>query len=279
MKLILLVATLPTLTYGFSMGAYDNFGRAVLVQRPNDRTRTASLQPRQGMFLRAHSTEDVDKAFDKLQEELHNSKKDDDTVDTKGTDETSSKSKMWVNRYFDLFADISRDASATEEEADRNIKELRKTQKLTNKVIDFATEFGQDLSKLDLEGMKRPNYQKNNRKTSSAVSIGSGEAMFSPIYSIKDDPTIFQVQLELPGVNIGDVKLEIDKQENVLLVSGQRQSIENAEPMKFSKRFGLDSTIITDKISAKLDKGILTVTAPKHTKTDTTRRVPISFGN
>mmetsp|Transcript_8189 Transcript_8189/g.15608 ORF Transcript_8189/g.15608 Transcript_8189/m.15608 type:complete len:283 (-) Transcript_8189:144-992(-) len=282
MKNFLFVACLPTLTCGFSMGAYDKLGRVVTVHRTNDRTPTAAVQPRKLMFLQAHSTEDVDKAFDKLQEELKNSKSDDESTSRDDeVDEMVSKSKMWVNRYFDLFAGISRDASATEEEAERNEKELRKTQKMTNKVIDFAAEFGQDLSKLDIEGMRGPSYSYQNKssKNPRSVSIGSGEALFSPLYSIKDDPTLFQVQLELPGVDIGDVKLEIDKKENVLLVSGQRQSIESAEPLKFSKRFGLDSTIDTDKIAAKLDKGILTVTAPKQAKTDTTRRVPISPGN
>ena len=280
MKNILLVACLPTLACGFSMGAYDKLGRVVTVHRTHDRTPTAALQPRKLVFLQAHdSMDEVDEAFDKLREELNNSKSEDETSIDNGVDEMTSKSKVWVNRYFDLFAGISRDASATEEEAERNEKELRKTQKLTNKVIDFAAEFGQDLSKLDLEGMKRPTYQKNSSTNPRSTSIGTGEPMFSPIYSIKDDPTVFQVQIELPGVNIGDVKIEIDKEESVLLVSGQRQPIEGAEPMKFSKRFGMDSTIDTGKLSAKLDKGILTVTAPKHAKTDTTRRVPISRGN
>ena len=279
MKICLVVAGLPAFSHGFSMGAYDHFGRVVTIHRTNDRTPTAALHPRKLLFLQAHSTEDVEKAFEELQEELNNCRSD-DTVADDAVDEMVSKSKKWVNNYFDLFAGINREASATEEQAERNEKELRKTQQLTNKVIDFAVEFGQDLSRLDMDGMKRPaSRQNDSSKTPGTLSIGSGEAIFSPLYSITDDTTIFQVQLELPGVDIGDVKIELDKEESVLIVSGQRQSLESAEPMKFAKRFGLDSTVDTDKISAKLDKGILTVTAPKQAKTDTTRRVPISSGN
>lgn len=103
--------------------------------------------------------------------------------------------------------------------------------------------------------------------------------MFSPLYSIQDDATVFKVQLELPGVNIGDVKIELDKDESVLVISGQRQLTESGKPMNFSKRFGLESTVDTEKISAKLDKGILTVAAPKQAKVDPTRRISIDPGN
>jgi len=105
----------------------------------------------------------------------------------------------------------------------------------------------------------------------------------SVVCSVKDDGTVFQVKLELPGVRPGDINIELEKETNVLVISGERQSIVGCrKATKFSKRFLLEPTTESDQISAKLNLGILTVTASKQAKkndTETTKRIPIFLGS
>ena len=113
---------------------------------------------------------------------------------------------------------------------------------------------------------------KNDLGNSVQPSRGSS---FEPIYTIQDDDQMFRAEIELPGVNIEDVTIELE-QDNLLAVSGQRPSIGNGKPAKFSKRFVLDPRVTVEKLSATLDKGILTVSAPKAGKEDSKRRISIT---
>ena len=273
MKLILLTTTLPSLAFGFSVNGNDLLRQGLSMQVVAGHHSPAyqrTLQQSSLSRLSAHTPRDIDEAFEELQRELNEGK----SAGT--TDDVASKSKKWINRYFDLFAGINRDLTESEEEVMRSEKALRKQQELTNKVIDFAFEFGKDLSSLDLDGLTGPGRKimKNDLGNSVQPSRGSS---FEPIYTIQDDDQMFRAEIELPGVNIEDVTIELE-QDNLLAVSGQRPSIGNGKPAKFAKRFVLDPRVTVEKLSATLDKGILTVSAPKAGKEDSKRRISITPG-
>lgn len=91
----------------------------------------------------------------------------------------------------------------------------------------------------------------------------------------QDDPRGFRVDLnhdadnyyvlaELPGVDKKDVNIELENA--VLTISGERKSGgEDAgeSTFRFSRSITVGDDVIADKVKAKLDNGILTVTLPK----------------
>ena len=261
MKVLLVVSSFPIFANGFSMTGIVRGGQgySVAVGKPN------------GLSLYAQAPRDIDDAFENLKKELDDSREA--TVDEVGT-----KSKQWVNRYFDFFAGINRDMMTSEEEAEHNERELRKQRELANKLIDFAVELGQDLSSLDLDGIKSPNRKNDIRSNPAKPSPPGQGAFFEPLYSIKDGTSVFQVNLELPGVDVEDINIELGKEEeDVLIICGKRRSLSSEDALQFSKRFGLPSNVDKERITANLEKGILTVNVPKHEKNETVRRVPIAF--
>ena len=256
MKVFTLASTLPALTLGYSMSGYDMFGRPVTIRGMGQPRASPSAEHR----------ENVDQAFEDLMKDL----------EPPASEKSVAKSKEWVDRTFGLFSELNRDVASSENEVDKNEEMLRKQQKWANKVIDFAAELGQDF---DLGSDVRPGrWSSNDQEKSSASRRGT---VVAPLYSIKDDATVFEVELELPGVSLDDIDIQLEKETNVLVITGQRQSIGSGEPAKFSKRFMLEPTVDTDKISAKLMNGVLTVSAPKEARKDTDNayQIPVVSGD
>lgn len=97
---------------------------------------------------------------------------------------------------------------------------------------------------------------------------------FVPRANILENDKEFEIQLELAGFNKEDVKLNIEK--DLLSISGSRKSDEKNENTNvhlrqivegsFERSFYLPEDIAEDKISAKLENGVLVVRIPKDEK-------------
>jgi HSP20 family protein len=93
-----------------------------------------------------------------------------------------------------------------------------------------------------------------------------------PAVDIKEDKECFTITADLPGVNAKDI--EVHAENGMLTIRGERDSQKKEEHEgykriersygSFFRRFTLPDTADTDKISAKSDNGVLTVTIPKH---------------
>jgi HSP20 family protein len=93
-----------------------------------------------------------------------------------------------------------------------------------------------------------------------------------PAVDIKEDQDCFTITADLPGVKGKDI--EVHAENGMLTLRGERdiQKKDEREGYKriersygsFFRRFTLPDTADTDKISAKTDNGVLTVTIPKH---------------
>ena len=265
MKLSILIAgVFPAVVCAYSMRVYDALGRPMTIQGP-PRFRSgacSSTAPSAREAFRPPKR-NVDQAFDDLMDDLN-----------RRTD--SEKSKEWVDRSFRLFSELNRDSASSEGETKRNEEMLQKQQKWANKFIDFAAELGQDLStmKPSMEG-SRKSWGEAKEQNGPIVPPGTDS---TPIYSIHDDSAVFQVELEIPGVSLEDIDLQLEKETNVLFISGQRRVVGSAETTKFSKSFMMESTVDTQKISAKLNNGILTITAQKKAMEDNKKRIPVVIG-
>ncbi|MCW8828213.1 MAG: Hsp20/alpha crystallin family protein, partial [Gammaproteobacteria bacterium] len=95
-----------------------------------------------------------------------------------------------------------------------------------------------------------------------------------PAVDIKEDQECFTITADLPGVQGKDI--EVHAENGMLTIRGERESEKKDQHEgykriersygSFFRRFTLPDTADTDKISAKADNGVLTVTIPKHAK-------------
>ena len=264
MKLaILLFALLPIMAFGYSMRASDGIGRSFTILGPTGAGCSTALSARKAFRSPERA---VDRAFVELMDELNRRPAGDNGV---------SKSKEWVERSFRLFSELNRDTASSNEDLERKEEMLQKQQKWTNKLIEFADEIGQDLSTIKPQTQVSQQSTDSGKKTYEPTVSSSTD--IAPIYSIKDDVTSFQVELELPGVALEDIDLQLEKESNILYVSGQRRVFGSAEITKFSMRFPLEPAVDVHQISAKLNNGIMTISAPKKKveENDYKKRIPV----
>ena len=108
----------------------------------------------------------------------------------------------------------------------------------------------------------------------------------SPCYEITENDEQFQLAIDVPGVEAGAIDVHLGDGNRVLHISGGRQVKQTAKDgsiteseSRFEKKFVLDKKIDSSKMTASLDNGVLTVTAPKHVATDEVKKIPIVQGS
>jgi HSP20 family protein len=100
---------------------------------------------------------------------------------------------------------------------------------------------------------------------------GRPATAFAPAFEVKETVDSFIVKADLPGVSEAD--LDINVHNNVLSVSGARQSEERKDGESyalyerqfgsFSRSFSLPDMADGERIEAKLEAGVLTLTIAK----------------
>jgi HSP20 family protein len=106
---------------------------------------------------------------------------------------------------------------------------------------------------------------RENRDTERAKT----EQFVTPTASLVEDGDGYVLQVEMPGVN--KEGLEISLEDNELTIIGRRSlpSIDGTlvhrelRGENFRRTFELDPSINGNKISAKIEQGVLTLTLPK----------------
>ncbi len=98
---------------------------------------------------------------------------------------------------------------------------------------------------------------------------GQAEQFITPPASVTEISDGYMLEIEMPGVKKGG--LEISVENNELTVIGRRSlpAVEGtpihreSRPEDFRRMFEIDPSIDADKISAKIDQGLVTLTLPK----------------
>jgi HSP20 family protein len=101
------------------------------------------------------------------------------------------------------------------------------------------------------------------------------ETLLTPRVDIHEDETNFQVEVDLPGVNKDDLKVEIEN--GTLIIEAERRVEDSAQSRKairiervararYRRTFSLGDEIDGDAIKAELRNGVLQVTLPKREK-------------
>jgi HSP20 family protein len=121
----------------------------------------------------------------------------------------------------------------------------------------------------------------------SPTSARTGQSRrWIPAVDLAEDGDQYVLHADLPGVDEGDVKVEVE--DNVLTISGERRSelndrkdgyyrVERASG-SFSRSIRLPDGVDPDSVQASFDKGVLAVTIPKPAEPKP-RRVAISVGS
>ncbi|MGE0087756.1 MAG: Hsp20/alpha crystallin family protein [Desulfococcaceae bacterium] len=122
----------------------------------------------------------------------------------------------------------------------------------------------------ELELMKKRMEGLMGNFTGRAASQGLRAGVF-PSLNLTEDKDNYYVRAELPGLDTAD--LDIQATVNSLSISGERKIPAEGENVRyhrkeresgrFSRVINLPEAVDTDKISAGLSSGILTVTVPK----------------
>ena len=112
-----------------------------------------------------------------------------------------------------------------------------------------------------------------NRLLNSAMSKGteSGDLVWGPSVDISENENEIIVAAEVPGMKKEDISITI--QDNVLTLKGEKKresdvKEENYHRIErtfgiFERSFSLGSAIQTNRVTAKYENGVLTITMPK----------------
>jgi HSP20 family protein len=95
------------------------------------------------------------------------------------------------------------------------------------------------------------------------------EQFIAPAASVTDSADGYTLEIEMPGVKKDG--LDISFENNELTIIGRRSlpTVEGtlihheSRPENFRRRFELDPSIDADKISARIDQGLVTLALPK----------------
>ena len=121
-----------------------------------------------------------------------------------------------------------------------------------------------------LNSLQRELYSPEyNRLSDDDASVAT--ANWAPSVDIREDEKAFTLLADIPGVEPKDIEISMEK--GVLTIKGERHS-ENVEEKEnyrrveresgqFYRRFTLPDSANADKIEAKSEHGVLTITIPK----------------
>ena len=103
---------------------------------------------------------------------------------------------------------------------------------------------------------------------------------FLPRIDLKEDNQAFVVSAELPGVDEKDVEVLLSG--DTLTIKGEEKEEKGQNHHRVERHYGsfnrvvtLPTDVLTDKVEATFEKGILKVTLPKAKKKPEAQKIPI----
>mmetsp|Transcript_26005 Transcript_26005/g.47152 ORF Transcript_26005/g.47152 Transcript_26005/m.47152 type:complete len:260 (-) Transcript_26005:85-864(-) len=150
-------------------------------------------------------------------------------------------------------------------------------------IHDFDDVFGTMLGDLDdrfyeplaLQRMRRPSQLLEGTLIPNILAQ-SGAAK-NALGIMQDDKQI-QITVDAQGAKASDINLQLEEDDRRLTISGETKREEGGVSLhsRFERSFTLSRDIDTSQISAQMDNGVLTVTAPKYEEVrESIRRINI----
>jgi HSP20 family protein len=103
----------------------------------------------------------------------------------------------------------------------------------------------------------------------------------SPGYEVHSTDKEWKLAVDVPGVQAPDMSVNLEDNGRLLHLSGGRKVVKDNQvsESRFDKRFTIGDDIDISQITANLENGVLTVTAPKKEKKEPeTVKIPITMG-
>ncbi|HBJ83966.1 MAG TPA: heat-shock protein Hsp20 [Verrucomicrobiales bacterium] len=106
-------------------------------------------------------------------------------------------------------------------------------------------------------------------RTSAPATSGVTESLRKPLYNVNGNAEAYEVRVEMPGVPKSGVKLDLE--DNILTVRGERNTTvpegmkalhRELSPLSYLLRLRLNTPVEEDKMTAKLEDGVLTLRLP-----------------
>ena len=97
-------------------------------------------------------------------------------------------------------------------------------------------------------------------------------------FGITQDDKQIQIVADVPGAKASDIILQLEEDGHLLRISGEMKHEEGGISVhsRFERSFELNRDIDTSQISAQMDNGVFTITAPKYKEAkDTARRIDV----
>ena len=98
---------------------------------------------------------------------------------------------------------------------------------------------------------------------------GQSEQFITPSGSVVEAGDGYTLEVEMPGVNKDGLEISVENNELTIVGRRSRPGVEGklihreSRPENYRRTFELDPSIDADKITAKLDQGVVTFTLPK----------------
>ena len=106
-------------------------------------------------------------------------------------------------------------------------------------------------------------------RTCAPATSGVTESLRKPLYNVNGNAEAYEVRVEMPGVPKSGVKLDLE--DNILTVRGERNTTvpegmkalhRELSPLSYLLRLRLNTPVEEDKMTAKLEDGVLTLLLP-----------------
>ena len=112
----------------------------------------------------------------------------------------------------------------------------------------------------------------NPHQRQEVTAQQSQELYITPLVDVQSTPESVVLRAEMAGVNKGGIEISVE--DGNLILVGHRQTLNvsgdpiylERRPVHYRRVYELDPSIDTDKITARVEDGILTVTLPKSEK-------------
>ena len=238
----------------------------------------------------------VNKAFNELQRELYNEAQRNNgkkngqfdwmmmgptaAGDFQKVDQEAVK--KWVDKAFDIASEFNQDFSTSPKERETNDELLKKSRDFVERMYSNEnSNEGADTNKASTtaeDETKPTETMKSDNEVSLKDNPSKEPDPETPYSENRSDDGMFQVAVDLPGVDRADVDISLE--EDYLVVQAERRANDDGQiARKYLKKFAvIQDEIEVDEMKAALENGVLVVSAPKKEKEEkeTARKIPLA---
>ena len=110
---------------------------------------------------------------------------------------------------------------------------------------------------------------RENRSSASSNGERAAEQFIAPTATVLENADGYTLEVEMPGVSKENLEMWVENNELTILGRRSMPSVEGtllhreSRQENFRRAFELDPSIDAEKISAKIEQGVVTLTLPK----------------